>query len=98
MGLFPSSSSTGRLRFLDAWHITFLPTTVEPVNVTGVGFALATSVFGGTAPLLGTYVTASLKLPWLFILYVALAGLVTLTVSWAAVRETAREELSTAAG
>ncbi|MFG1621758.1 MFS transporter [Kribbella sp. NPDC049227] len=59
----------------------------------GVGFALASSLFGGTAPLLGTYFSSSLGRPWLFILYVAFGGLVTLTVVTLAVRETAFGDL-----
>src|SRR4051794_20389411 len=41
LGLFPPSSSTILLRFLDAWRITLLPTPVEPVNVTMSTFALS---------------------------------------------------------
>lgn len=59
----------------------------------GVGFALASSLFGGTAPLLGTYFSSTLGRPWLFILYVAFGGLVTLTVVALAVRETAFGDL-----
>ena len=72
------------------------PTNVR-YTACGVGFALATSVFGGTAPLLGTYVTASLGKPWLFLLYVALAGVVTAAVAFFAVRETAHGDLATIA-
>jgi MFS transporter, MHS family, proline/betaine transporter len=70
------------------------PTSVR-YTACGLGFALASSLFGGTAPLLGTYVTSSLKMPWLFILYVAVAGLVTFVVAATAVRETAHGGLST---
>lgn len=70
------------------------PTSVR-YTACGLGFALATSLFGGTAPLLGTYVTSSLKMPWLFILYVAVAALVTFVVAATAVRETVHARLST---
>lgn len=55
----------------------------------GVGFAVSSSLFGGTAPLIGTYFSSSLGHPNLFIGYVALGGLITLLVVVFAVRETA---------
>jgi hypothetical protein len=43
--------------------------------------------------LLGTYLSSTLGRPWLFILYIAVGGLVTLTVTALAVRETAFGDL-----
>jgi MHS family proline/betaine transporter-like MFS transporter len=71
------------------------PATIR-YTACGMGFALASSAFGGTAPLLGTYFTSSLKMPWLFLLYIAVCSLTTGLVTLLAVRETARGQLGSA--
>lgn len=48
-------------------------------TATGTGFALATTLFGGTAPLLAAYFVSTLEQEWLLSTYCVLGALVSLT-------------------
>ena len=56
-----------------------LPARVRYTAV-GLGFALCSAVFGGTAPFLATWWVSELGAQWLLIVYTMLAGAITLVV------------------
>jgi MFS transporter, MHS family, proline/betaine transporter len=68
------------------------PTRVR-YSATGLAFAIGSSLFGGTAPFVGTFLVSSLDATWALVLYYVLAAGVTLVVTSVAIRETAGQDL-----
>lgn len=80
------------LSILPALMAELVPTSIRTIGV-GFGYALATSIFGGTVPALQTWIGGSFG-PQYFGVYVVLAAVVSIVVILATVPETRGKDLS----